>query len=417
VANIQTVSQYYAVLNRDPQLLKVFEYLVDNKKSQLDPAFDIVSGYHYPDILKALSVTAKETIAIAKRVVSLGLGTEVYHEQVIRCPFCNSEYATVRFHCPFCNSTMLAKETLIEHSSDGVIAPISSFKKGEAPLTCPTCKKPLTQEGKDYRVVGVWYGCLSCNKQFDTPKNSYLCLSCKKQFTTQELVITSVNKITIDKAILEDFSKRHFILRPLTSLISEMGFAVTSPGVVVGKSGYSHTFSLIGNDKDGRLYAFEIGTSTGPLDETAVLNMFAKVLDTKPEKSFMICMPSIVENGKKIAAVYDIKIVEGKTMEEIIKNLREMLKEQKPPPPPAPKPEEAKPAPTATQPTPTAPQPAPVAEAKPQTGPNPASPLSGIEDAKKEPQAPSGESKEAQPSQVPYATVAAQPTEENKDTQ
>jgi len=182
---------------------------------------------------------------------------------------------------------------------------------GSGSIVCPVCKKALAKEGKDYRTVGVWYGCLSCGKQFDTPKNTYLCLSCSKEFTTQELVISSVNKVTIDKAVLDDFSKRHFILRPLLSVIAEVGYEPASPGTMTGKSGYQHSFSAIGKDKDGKVYAFEIAVGNPQVEESAILNMFAKVLDTQPAKSYIICMPSLNINGKKIAGVYGIEVVEG----------------------------------------------------------------------------------------------------------
>lgn len=327
----QQAAHYYGVIAKDPQILRVFEFLVDHKKTDLQPTFDIVIGYHYPEVINALQVTAKESLELAKRIVSLGLGIEEYHEQVIRCPFCSSEYTTVRFHCPFCNSTKLMKEVLLEHPGDGTIAPLSSFKKnGADSIVCPVCKKALVKDGKDYRTVGVWYGCLSCGKQFDTPKNTYLCLSCSKEFTTQELVISSVNKITIDKAILEDFSKRHFVLRPLLSAISEVGYEPASPGTMTGKSGYQHTFSAVGTDKDGKVYAFEIAIGNPQVEESAVLNMFAKVLDTQPAKSYIICMPSLNINGKKIAGVYGIDVIEGDSMVEVSKSLKEAIAGRKP---------------------------------------------------------------------------------------
>jgi DNA-directed RNA polymerase subunit RPC12/RpoP len=322
----QQAAHYYGVISKDPQILRVFEFLVDHKKTDLQPTFDIVIGYHYPEVINALQVTAKESLELAKRIVSLGLGIEEYHEQVIRCPFCTSEYTTVRFHCPFCNSTKLMKEVLLEHPGDGTIAPLSSFKKGGVDsIVCPVCKKALVKEGKDYRTVGVWYGCLSCGKQFDTPKNTYLCLSCSKEFTTQELVISSVNKITIDKAILEDFSKRHFVLRPLLNAILEVGYEPASPGTMTGKSGYQHTFSAVGTDKDGKVYAFEIAIGNPQVEESAILNMFAKVLDTQPAKSYIICMPSLNINGKKIAGVYGIEVIEGDSMAEVSKSLKEAI--------------------------------------------------------------------------------------------
>ncbi|MDD1776421.1 MAG: hypothetical protein LUP94_03600, partial [Candidatus Methanomethylicus sp.] len=130
---------------------------------------------------------------------------------------------------------------------------------------------------------------------------------------------------TIDKAILDDFSKRHFVLRPLIAVISDVGLTPSSPGIITGKSGYQHTFSAVGTDKSGKFYAFDVAVSNALIEESVVLNMFAKILDTKPEMSYLVCMPGINENGKKIAAVYDIKLVEGKSMEEIMKALKEVL--------------------------------------------------------------------------------------------
>jgi len=327
----QQVAHYYGVISKDPQILRVFEFLVDNKRTHLQPGFDIVIGYHYPEVIGALQMTAKESLELAKRVVSLGLGIEEYHEQVIRCPFCSSEYTAVRFHCPFCNSTKLIKEVLLEHPGDGTIAPLSSFKKeGVDSIVCPVCKKTLVKDGKDYRTVGVWYSCLSCGKQFDTPKNTSLCLSCTKEFSTQELIISSINKITIDKAILEDFSKRHFVLRPLLKVISDVGYEPMSPGTITGKSGYQHIFSAVGKGDDGKIYAFEIAVGNPQVEESTILNMFAKVLDTQPAKSYMICMPSLNINGKKIADVYGIEVIEGESMAEVSKGLHNAIAGKKP---------------------------------------------------------------------------------------
>lgn len=322
----QQAAHYYGVISKDPQTLHIFEHLVENKKTELQPGFDIVIGYHYPEIIKSIQVTSKESLEIAKRIVFLGLGTEEYHQQVIRCPFCASEYTTVRFHCPFCNSTKLLKEVLLEHSGDGTIAPMTAFKKGGTDtIVCPTCKKTLTQDGKDYRIVGVWYGCINCGKQFDTPKNTYLCLSCSKEFSAQELVITSISKITIDKAILDDFARRHFVLKPLLDTLADVGYEPNSPGIMTGKSGYQHTFSATGKDKSGKMYAFDVALGENPAEESAVLNMFAKVLDTQPAKSFLICLPGLGDNGKKIAAVYNINVIEGANMTEVSKALKEAL--------------------------------------------------------------------------------------------
>lgn len=313
----------YSVITSDERVTKLFEYLVNKKKTVLAPAFEIVMGYHYPDIMEAVKVTSMESVSFAKKLVQMGLAIEDYKEQVVRCPHCNSEYTTVRFHCPFCSSTRLSKDLLVEHLSDGTIAPLSNYKKGGTGLICPSCKKPVNE--RDYRTVGVWYSCLSCGKQFDTPKNSYLCLSCGKRFNTQELVISFVNELKIKSEVLDDFARRHMLLTPLVNIMVDAGLESKSPGTIVGASGYSHVFSIVCTNHNGKKYAFDLQLSEKPIDETAVLAMFAKVVDTKPDGSYLIAIPGMVENGKKIASVYRIGLIEGQSVQEVIPAIKELV--------------------------------------------------------------------------------------------
>ncbi|MGF3498086.1 MAG: hypothetical protein ACQXXL_00420 [Candidatus Methanosuratincola sp.] len=320
--------QYFQMISKDSQLIKLLEYLVSKKSGELQPAFDIVTGYHYPDVVSALSVTPKESLEIVKRLVAMGAATEEYTEQVIRCPYCNSEYTTVRFHCPFCNSKRLSKEVLIEHKPDGAIAPVSKYVKGDKKMVCPVCNKPLVEEGKDYRAVGVWYSCMSCGKQFDTPKNTYLCLGCGKDFSTPELIISFVNKIVVKKEVMDDFFKQYFVLQPVTDLLVQLGFNCQSPGLIAGKSGYTHTFNIVAKDGGGKTYAIDFVKSESYVEESSVLALFAKVLDTKPDQAYLICIPGITEGGKRFAAMYNIKVVEGGTMAEVISKMKVQLSGQ-----------------------------------------------------------------------------------------
>ncbi len=319
---------YFQMISKDSQLIRLLEYMVSKKSGELQPAFDIVIGYHYPDVVSALSVTPKESLEIARRLVAMGAASEEYTEQVIRCPYCNSEYTTVRFHCPFCNSKRLSKEVLIEHKPDGAIAPLSKYVKGDKGMVCPVCNKPLMEEGKDYRKVGVWYSCMGCGKQFDTPKNTYLCLSCGKDFSTPELIISFVNKIVVKKEVMDDFFKQYFVLQPVTELLAQLGFQCRSPGLIAGKSGYTHTFNIVATDGGGKTYAIDFVKSESYVDEGSVLALFAKVLDTKPDQAYLICIPGISEGGKRFAAMYNIKVVEGESMAEVISRMKVQLSGQ-----------------------------------------------------------------------------------------
>ena len=316
---------YYSLVADDPKIVAVFEYLIKKDKEELVPAFEASSGYYYPEIVQNVEVTPRESVEIADKITTLGLGTKLYHDQVLKCQNCGSDHVTVRFHCPFCNSTEIDKELLIEHVADGVMALLSSFKKKEGKLVCPGCGKTLEQEGKDYRNVGIWYGCLSCKKQFDTPKVKYICRSCGEEIEVQDIVISAVYRIVIKKEVIDEFSTRILICKPVSEALIEAKFTPSMPGILTGKSGIEHTFGIIGVNKQGRTVAIDLAISKTKINEGPILAMSAKVMDTNPTKSVIICVPSLQENAKKVAGIYGISVVEGDTVEDATKYLRQIL--------------------------------------------------------------------------------------------
>lgn len=316
---------FYSLVANDPKVVLVFEYLVKKGKYELIPSFDPSYGYYYPDIVKNGDVTPQESFEIADKITALGLGTKTYHDQVLKCQDCGSDHVTVKFHCPFCNSTEIDKELLIEHTADGVMALLSSFKKKEGKLICPGCGKVLEQEGKDYRNIGIWYGCASCKKQFDTPKVKYVCRSCSEEIETKDIIISSVYRVVIKKEVIEEFSTRILICKPISEVLTAAKFTPSAPGVLTGKSGIQHTFGIIGVNKQGGTIAIDLAISKTKINEAPLLAMSAKVMDTSPLKSIMVVVPSLLENAKKMAGIYGISIVEGNTIEEATKSLRKLL--------------------------------------------------------------------------------------------
>jgi len=317
-------SSYYTVIASDSRLIHLFEHLIMvESNSVLPPSFDPCSGYFYPDIVKGSNVSPKESLEVANKIISLGLGTKEYHDQVLRCPYCGAEQIRVIFHCPFCNSTQLYKELLLEHIHDGVIGPISRFKRG-GDLVCPNCGTKLAEEGRDYRTVGVWYRCLSCYKQADTPKIAYPCRSCGKEVTAHGLVISSVWALVINKEALKEFSRLHIVIRPVVDLLRRSGYMTNSPATLTGRSGVVHSFDVLGLDKTGKTVAVDIVVSKELLDESVIMSLFAKVLDTSPTKTILVCIPGIVETAKKLASTYGITILEGPSINEAIARLKDL---------------------------------------------------------------------------------------------
>lgn len=319
-----SASSYYSIITGDAKMLCIFEHLVAESLDEIVPVFEEPVGYYYADIAKACCASPQESLELAERIVSLGLGTRAYHDQVLKCPHCDSDRVTSRVSCPFCNSPQIMKEALVEHISDGVMAPLSSFKKEDESLICPGCKKVLPPKSKEYRTVGAWYKCTGCGKQFDSPKSVYRCRNCGKEFAVQDLVISFVSRIEMNKEALGEFSRHQLILRPVLEAMRKAGYEASSPGVIVGKSGVKHTFNLMGRKENGTI-AVDIAIAKDAVNESSVFSTFAKVLDTTPAKSFLICVPGISESAKKFASLYRIEVVEGASVDEATKSFASRL--------------------------------------------------------------------------------------------
>jgi hypothetical protein len=61
------------------------------------------------------------------------------------------------------------------------------------------------------------------------------------------------------------------------------------------------------------------------VSEQPVIALFAKIFDVSPDYAYLIAIPGICENGKKMAQLYKIRIIEAKNQEEAIKALRDKL--------------------------------------------------------------------------------------------
>lgn len=320
---------YYEIISGDEKLIKLFEHLIKKGKDSLIPEYDPKNGTTYPDVIEACNASQKEVFDIVNKLVAMGLGNFEYYDQILRCPYCGAEHLRIYFYCPFCNSLQIIKEILMEHIKDGVIGPISKFKKPDGSLVCPSCGTKLIVEGRDYRTIGVWYRCLSCYRQFDLPRINFKCLVCKKEMTPHGLTITSISKVIIKKEVIEEFSYKHFMLKPLMeeikSELERIGFKTNSPGILVGKSGITHKFNIVGIDNNGKSIVIDLIISKERIKESEILSHFLKNIDVNPNKAIVIVMPGLVEEAKKLAVTYKMDVIEGSSIQEVISKFKFFL--------------------------------------------------------------------------------------------
>ncbi|MEM0232314.1 MAG: hypothetical protein QXI49_03925 [Candidatus Methanomethylicaceae archaeon] len=320
---------YYEIISNDEKLIKLFEYLIKKGKDSLIPEYDPKNGTTYPDVIEACNASQKEVFEIVNKLVAMGLGNFEYHDQILRCPYCGAEHLKIYFYCPFCNSLQIVKEILMEHIRDGVIGPISKFRKPDGSLVCPSCGAKLSIEGRDYRTIGIWYRCLSCYRQFDLPRINFRCLVCKKEMTPHGLTITSISKVIIKKEVIEEFSYKHFILKPLMEEIKNelerFGFKINSPGMLVGKSGITHKFNIVSIDNSGNNIVIDLIASKERVGESEIMSYFLKNIDVSPKKAIIIVIPGLMEEARKLAASYKMDIIEGNSVQEIISKFKSLI--------------------------------------------------------------------------------------------
>jgi hypothetical protein len=61
------------------------------------------------------------------------------------------------------------------------------------------------------------------------------------------------------------------------------------------------------------------------VSEQPVIALFAKIYDVSPENAYLVAIPKMGENGKKMAELYNIQVIEAKNQKEAIKTLKDKL--------------------------------------------------------------------------------------------
>jgi hypothetical protein len=87
-------------------------------------------------------------------------------------------------------------------------------------------------------------------------------------------------------------------------------------------------FDVVAKGKDAsKLTVVDLATSTEDVvSEQPVIALFAKIFDVSPDSAYLVAIPRMNENGKKMAELYKIQVVEGRNEKEAIRVLKEKMK-------------------------------------------------------------------------------------------
>jgi len=293
---------------------------------ELEPVYDPKLGYRYSTV-EAIVGDASRAEAFLNGLHEAGTLERRLHDRIIYCPKCGSANISVHHCCPYCKSFNIWRGALIEHVKCGYMDVEENFRKGKK-LFCPKCREELRKPDVDYRRAGMWCTCKDCSKSFDIPIAAHFCRECRENFTFEDAVIKDVYAYSLREEVKEEVAREWVIVAPIRDFLVENGFEVESPAFLKGKSGANHMFDIVAYKGyiPRKITVVDLATSTeNTVSEQPVIALFAKMFDVSPYQAFLIAIPQISENGKKMAGLYNIPIIEAKNQKEAIRALKEKL--------------------------------------------------------------------------------------------
>jgi hypothetical protein len=310
--------------NRNAQVL--LDKFLSGEISELEPVYDPKLGYRYPAV-ETIVGDASSAEAFLNRLHVAGILERRLYDKIIYCSKCGSANISIHYCCPYCKSFDIKRSALIEHVKCGYMDVEENFRKGSR-LVCPKCHEELRKLDVDYRKAGMWCTCKDCNKSFDIPITTHFCRNCHTNFTFEEAVIKDVYAYKLKEEAKEEVAVGWIVIAPIRDFLAENGFKVESPAFIKGKSGANHMFDIAAYKGEAarKVAVIDLATSTeNMVSEQPVIALFAKIYDVSPDSAYLIAIPSISENGKKMAELYNINVIEAKNQKEAIKALKDKL--------------------------------------------------------------------------------------------
>ncbi len=316
-----------AEVYKDHRVQLLLSKFMSGELSKLEPVYDPKFGYTYPIVEKIVG-DAPSVNEFLTQLFEVGVLKRELFDKFVRCIHCGSASISLHYCCPYCKSFKIEKSSLIEHVPCGYIDAEERFKKQDK-LVCPRCHRELTKLDVDYVKAGAWCTCSGCGKSFDIPVVSHFCRDCHRDFTFEEALYKDVYSYSLNEDVMHEAALSWTLIAPIKEFLESCGFKVKSPGLLKGRSGTSHMFDVTASrgGKDENITVIDLAASTGDfVSEQAIIAMFAKVYDIAPDRACLVAIPKMSEDGKKLAELYKIKLIEAKDYNEAIKGLKACMK-------------------------------------------------------------------------------------------
>jgi hypothetical protein len=323
-------------LKKDEQnLMELFLY---GKVTQITPVINVEKpeGYSFAGVPQLDWETKRTRQALESLVRKRFLKAELI-DKVIVCTSCNSANVRLKKLCPDCMSMKLRKEALIEHFSCGAVERQVAFEESNGDLICPKCKVKLQLIGSDYRVLPPAYVCLGCHVRSSEPLLVMKCGDCGATAPLDEEPEVFLYKYTANSELPTQQMQQMKPIEVCSGFFKSLGYTIVAPAFVSGRSGTQHLFDILILGKVGWVEPYnpdiskslprkdngntviEVLISSKPIDLEEMTRIYGMINDIECD-ALLFVIPGLTENARNYAGAYNMKISEGKTIEEALAN-------------------------------------------------------------------------------------------------
>jgi predicted RNA-binding Zn-ribbon protein involved in translation (DUF1610 family) len=309
----------------DPKTRELLRRLIVDSKS-LAPEVGQDGLMHYFAAEEVMG-DPKVTEAWISEMLAEGILKKTTYRDFVTCPIHQRADPLVQLECLKCKARKMRKTALVEHLYCGFIDADSKFNK-DGFLVCPNCKRAI-HRAEELRSSGVWYECQSCLTKTSLPKVVFTCRD-GHEFGTSEISLIAAYTYIVEQAVVGQLKNTLILAPALVDLLSSMGYSVSSPATLQGRSGTSHTLDVYARrigERTGESadVAIQIAVDAIAVEPSAVISFFAKTYDLKPRLAVLITIPSASEAAKQINAGYGITLVEDADGSGAVQKVKALL--------------------------------------------------------------------------------------------
>ena len=309
-------------LYNSPVVQEIVKRFIGQHVEVIEPKIETSEIPTYAALSTLGEADPKKIQSALNDLVDSGILLKELYEKLIACPHCHrTANIFARMKCPKCDSYQVNINRLMQHAQCGAIYKNEEYY-GPSGATCPKCGTTLSEES-ELKNVGVIFECKSCKSIFSDPNRSFYCRNCTSEFQLKNSELTDIYSYKLSQDVMSEAKETMTVLQ-VADKMGELGFTVSSPGTVAGRSGVSHEFTLTCGRKD-KLMAIDFASSADKVSTQTVLSSYAKFMDVPSATKLIVAIPALEQQAKDLLNTNHIQYIESEDPGAIVEKIRRIV--------------------------------------------------------------------------------------------